>query len=601
MPNTISNAPSGIQDVHYPALGALPYDGGIRFRVWTPKVARVTLVLEPSGEAVAMQPAGDALFTCDVPDLKAGSYYRYRLDHALLFPDPASRFQPEGVHGPSMVVDPTRYRWHDDGWRGIDRKDLVFYELHVGTFSPEGTFRGVLERLPYLKDLGITAIELMPIADFAGRWNWGYDPAALYAPSRAYGTPDELRALVDAAHQTGMAVFLDVVYNHLGPDGAYVAAFMPMFTDRHHTPWGQAINLDDEHAEGIRRFFIDNALHWLSEYHFDGLRLDATHALVDDSETHFLVELAEAVEALPGPRRYLIAEDHRNLNTLILPRDRQGYGLDGVWVDDFHHQIRHITAGDREGYYADFAGMTAADVVTTLRQGWYYTGQRSPGWGRPRGTDPSEIELDQCVFCIQNHDQIGNRPSGNRLSDDIPIAVFRAASALLLFAPELPLVFMGQEWAASSPFQFFTDHNETLGRAITKGRKEEFQHFAGFQGEVPDPQDPATFERSRLDWSELDRQPYAGVLELYRTLLALRPGLPGTFDVEAHGDTSLIARRGAYHLLVSLAGDAHLPLPEGASILWHTEAAPFTEEGRAPVVEDGTVYFDGAAALLARL
>ena len=295
--------------------------------------------------------------------------------------------------------------------------------------------------------------------------------------------PDDLRDLVDVAHNLGLAVYLDVIYNHLGPDGAYVAAFAPMFTEKHHTPWGDAINLDDRYSDGVRHLFIDNALYWLREFHIDGLRLDATNALKDDSTVHFLAELAAAVEAFePGPPRHLFAEDHRNLSALVLPQKQGGHGLDGVWVDDFHHQVRNLTAGDVESYYAAYEGTTARDIATTLEQGWFYTGQRNPVTGEPRGTDPSDVRSDQCVFCIQNHDQIGNRAQGERLSDDVAPEVFRAASALLLFAPELPLLFMGQEWAADTPFQFFTDHNEELGRLVTEGRKKEFEKFSGFGG-----------------------------------------------------------------------------------------------------------------------
>lgn len=584
-----------------PRFGALPHEEGVRFCVWAPKAGRVALVLEDAeGEPIAMEDAGGHTFVCDVPGLKAGARYRYQLGDGQRFPDPASRFQPDGVHGPSVVVDPAAYAWGDAAWQGTARKDLVFYELHVGTFTPEGTFRGVQDRLPYLKDLGVTAVELMPVAGFPGRWNWGYDPATLYAPSHTYGTPDDLRALVDAAHQLGLAVFLDVVYNHLGPDGAYVAAFAPMFTEKHETPWGAAVNLDDTHSEGVRAFFIDSALHWLREYHFDGIRLDATHTLVDDGPRHFLAELAEAVAALGEPRRYLIAEDARNLNTLVRAREQGGYGLDGVWADDFHHQIRHVAAGDAESYFKDFVGTTAEDIARTLERGWFFEGQVSPFQNRPRGTTAEDVAWDQCVICIQNHDQVGNRPAGNRLTDDVPLNVYRAVSALLLFAPEVPLLFMGQEWAAGTPFQFFTDHNETLGPLVTKGRKAEFKDFPGFEDEVPDPQDPATFAASRLDWSEPQRQPHAGILELYRRLLALRPALPQELEVGAYGDHGLVLQRGAYSLLVALSGGVSLPLPEGAGVVWHTEEPAFARDGVAPERQGGQLFFQIAGAALAR-
>lgn len=561
----------------YVRLGAHVGETETLFRAWSPEADRLDVVIEdsdgrPEGREVAMRSLDDGYFeaTAEAP---AGTRYRIRLNGADAFPDPASRFQPEGVHGPSQVVDPSTYDWQDSAWSGIDQKDLVFYELHVGTFSSEGTFEGVRRRLSYLKDLGITAIELMPVADFPGRWNWGYDHAALYSPSRAYGEPDDLRRLVDEAHALGVAVFLDVIYNHLGPDGAYVAAFAPMFTDKHHTPWGNAINLDDVYSEGVRGFFIDNALHWLREYHFDGLRLDATHALVDDSEEHFLKELAHAVADLEdGPRRYLIAEDSRNLNHIIRPWDDGGYGIDGVWTDDFHHQIRHITAGDSEGYYADFVGMGMPELSATIEKGWFYEGQPSKYTGRPRGSDASLIRPDQCVVCIQNHDQVGNRPRGDRLHHDIPLHVYRAATAVLLFAPELPLIFMGQEWAATTPFQFFTDHNEELGRLVTEGRKKEFEGFSGFSGDVPDPQDPSTFERSRLRWAELNAEVHAGMLQLYRDLLSLRRDLSEPAVASGPGTTSLEVRRGSYLLLSAFGADGgEFVVPRSARIVLHTD------------------------------
>jgi maltooligosyltrehalose trehalohydrolase len=475
----------------------------------------------------------------------------------------------------------------------------VFYELHTGTFSPEGSFRGVIERLPYLRDLGVTAVELMPVADFPGRWNWGYDNAALYAPSRAYGTPDDLRALVNEAHRLGLAVFLDVVYNHLGPDGAYVAGFGPFFSDRHHTPWGQAVNLDAEGSAAVRALLLDNALHWLREYHFDGLRLDATHALVDDSEQHFLAELSAAVEALPGPSRVLVAEDHRNLDRLVLPRP-EGYGLDAVWADDLHHLVRHLTAGDREGYYADYADATAEDLALALRQAWYYDGRPSRRTGKPRGTSTRHVRPTHAVVCIQNHDQVGNRPLGNRLTDDVAPEVYRAASVLLLFAPHLPLLFQGQEWATAVPFLFFTDHNAELGPLVSKGRKEEFKDFPGFEGEVPDPQDPATFEKSKLDWSEPEQPRHAGVLALYRALLRLRPAIEGDAEAEAHGRAALHVRRGAHHLLVAFEPNVTLPVPPGAEAVLHTEQSAYVEDPMPPEVEGRTIRFARAGAMVLR-
>jgi maltooligosyltrehalose trehalohydrolase len=584
-------------------LGALPVEDGIRFRLWAPEASAVTLILDGDTQDRTVPSTGDGYFERTVPDATVGIRYQYRLDDGPPMPDPASRYQPEGVHGPSEVIDPSAFAWDDAAWEGRSFSDLVFYELHIGTFTPEGTFGAAIDRLDYLRDLGITALNVMPVADWPGRWNWGYDQAALYAPSRAYGRPDQFRRLIDAAHQRGLAVFLDVIYNHLGPDGAYVAAFAPMFTDKHQTPWGPAINLDDRYSEGVRALFVDNALHWLDEYHLDGFRLDATHVLRDDSTPHFLAELSAAVDRLQGRPRYLVAEDHRNLNTLLRPRTDGGYGLDAVWADDFHHLIRNITAGDEDGYYAHYADATAGDVSITLEQGWFYDGKPSRSTGQLRGSSTAPLQPEQCVVCIQNHDQVGNRPTGQRLHHEIPLSTYRAASALLLLAPETPLVFMGQEWATSAPFQFFTDHDEDLGQQVTAGRKAEFEDFPGFQGTVPDPQAPETFARSRLRWEELERPPHTGIHALYRDLLRLRPTLSGEATATAHGDRALTLRRGPHLLLIALADDQTLPLPSEATVLLHTEAPDYISAGHPPErnLQDNTVWFPIAAALLARL
>ena len=616
---------------------SLTEDGGADIRIWAPKADSVAFVPQnrKSGEAGAvtngevgavtngqtgsaaaagrkaarpdetkLQRIDDAYFEAHLPRVSPGDRYQLRLDD-MLIPDPFSRYQPEGVHGPSEVIDASDFTWHDADWQGIPQEELVFYELHVGTFSPEGTFEAARKRLPYLKDLGITAVELMPVADFPGRWNWGYDPGAFYAPSRAYGRPDDLRRLVDEAHDLGLAVFLDAVYNHLGPDGAYVAALGPLFTDRHDTPWGQAINLDDTHSEGVRSIFIDNACYWLREFHFDGFRLDATDALLDDSEPHFLAELTGAVDDIAaGPDRILVAEDHRNLNTVIQPRDEGGYGLDAVWVDDFHHLMRNLLAGDSEGYFASFTDSTVQDIAITLQQGWFYTGQTAASWGKPRGSDPADVVPKNCVYCIQNHDQVGNRPDGRRLTGDVTLPAYRAATALLLFAPQLPLLFQGQEWGASTPFQFFTDHADELGQKVSEGRRKEFEGFSGFEGDVPDPQDEETFKRSKLQWDEQKRAPHTGILALYRRLLALRRELPkrdGAFSVESHGRGGLVLQRGRHYLLVALEGDISLPSPPNAEVLLDTEMELYTDSDKAasPHADSrGAFYFPTPGALI---
>lgn len=514
-------------------IGAQPDAQGTRFRVWASAAQAVDVLLYDGDAAAAhpLQPEGDGYFSAHIAGVRPGARYAYRLDGGGAFPDPASRSQPDGVHAASAVVDPAAFGWGDARWQGPDAEQLVIYEVHVGAATAEGTFDSLIERLVDLAALGVTAVELMPVADFPGMRNWGYDGVSMFAPARAYGGPEALRRLVDAAHRHGLAVLLDVVYNHLGPDGNYLRQFSPAyFTDRHTTPWGAALNFDSAESAPVREFFIANACYWLHEYHIDGLRLDATHALHDDSDMHILAELAARVRAtLPPERRVLlIAENEMNDPMLIRPSDAPvpGYGLDGVWADDFHHQLRVAIAGDREGYYMDYSG-SAADIVATLRQGWFYTGQRSRYLDRPRGAPADGCPPHRFVYCIQNHDQIGNRALGDRLSHHVELAAYRAASALLLLAPQTPLLFMGQEWAASTPFLYFTDHAPELGRLVTAGRQAEFAQFTAFSGaQVPDPQAPDTFLASKLRWDEREQMPHAGVLRLYADLLRLRRQLP---------------------------------------------------------------------------
>ncbi len=524
-----------------PRFGPSLSQGKTSFRLWAPEARNVELLLNQAGriqERFAMEKDSEGFFTAQLESARSGDLYRFQLPGNPPWPDPASRYQPEGVHGPSQLIDASIFAWTDQSWEGVSRERLVFYELHVGTFTPQGTFEAATEKLSYLQELGITAVELMPVADFPGSRNWGYDGVSLFAPARCYGTPDQLRALVNAAHQLGLAVHLDVVYNHLGPDGAYLTAFSPfVFSQRHRSPWGAGINFDGPHCEHVRRFFIENALHWIHDYHFDGLRLDATHAIVDDSPKHFLAELAEAVKtSMQGERRkaVVIAEDDRNLSTIATPRSAGGWGLDATWADDFHHQVHRRLTGERDGYYADFTG-TTADIATTVRNGWFYCGQHAPYFGNARGSDPSGLPISAFVVCLQNHDQIGNRAMGGRLNQLTGPASYRAASVLLLLAPEIPLLFMGQEWASSSPFQYFTDHEPKLGRLVTEGRRREFARFAAFSDpaareRVPDPQDPATFARSHLTWEETEAGPHAGILRLYRDLLRLRADDPALRD-----------------------------------------------------------------------
>lgn len=511
-------------------IGAEPDETGVRFRVWGGDVKQVEVVItgENSQELASYSLECDAegYFSGHLAGLKAGANYMYRLGNDKLRPDPASRYQPESVHGPSQVVEPG-FEWRNSsGWNGIPLNEMTIYEVHIGTATPEGTFEAFIDRLPYLKQLGVTAIEIMPVADFPGDRNWGYDGVSLFAPARAYGGPVGLKKLVDAAHGHGLAVIQDVVYNHLGPDGNYLRDFaMEYFTHDKKTPWGDALNYA---SKPVREFFIANALYWTQEYRMDGLRLDAVHAILDDSKPHILQEMVTRVRAsLPEGRHFaFFAEDERNEIWLLKPQSEGGAGIDAVWADDFHHQVRSALAGDNEGYYANYTG-NAADLAETLAKGWFYTGQVSQLTGHKRGTDASKFDPPHFVYCIQNHDQIGNRPLGDRLTESIGLDAYRAASGLLLLSPYTPLLFQGQEWAASTPFLFFTDHNEDLGKLITKGRREEFSHFAGFSGDsVPDPQAISTFEESKLDWAEAEQPGHREVQALYRDLLALRLNIP---------------------------------------------------------------------------
>lgn len=544
-----------------PVLGANVEGHTTRFRVWAPEVARAEVVIESPGEAAAhaMSRGAEGFHEATLPGVDAGALYRYRLDGRGPFPDPASRFQPQGVHGPSQVVDWRHYPWGDGRWAGLALEDTILYELHVGTFTPPGTFRSAASRLSELKELGVTAVELMPVADFPGRWNWGYDGVAPFAPARCYGTPDDLRALVDQAHSLGLAMYLDVVYNHLGPDGAYQSSFSRFYySETHKSPWGAGINFDGPLSEPVRDYVVENAMRWVHEYRFDGLRLDATHAIVDDSRRHILASIAGAVhQSLEGSGRVVqvIAEDGRNLASLVKPEREGGCGLDGVWSDDFHHEMRRALAGDSDGYFQDFDG-SASSIAATARQGWFFTGQPSGYFGHTRGSDPAGVALSRFVFFIQNHDQVGNRAFGDRMHHTIDAAAWRAASALLLVLPEVPLLFMGQEWSASTPFQYFTDHNEELGHLVTEGRRREFSRFAAFSDpatreRIPDPQSEDTFHGSRLSWEERTQEPHASVLRLYGRLLelrreepALRTGGRDLFEIEASGEDSLIVRRG---------------------------------------------------------
>jgi maltooligosyltrehalose trehalohydrolase len=608
-------------------FGALPVRGGVRFRVWAPSTSQLALVIHDGRAAGTheMPRDGEGVFDLIVDGAAAGDRYAYRLDTGDVRPDPASRFQPDGVHGPSQVIDPCAFRWTDDRWRGRPPGDRILYELHIGTFTPEGTFEAAAAKLEALRDTGITVIEIMPVADFAGSRNWGYDGVCLFAPSRAYGHPDDLRRLVDRAHHLGLAVEFDVVYNHLGPEGAYLTSFNnEYFTDRHSTPWGRGINLDGPSSEMVRRFIIDNVAHWIGEYHVDGLRLDATHTLLEEPAGAILRDIATHAHASRSRRVFVDAEDHRNLAAMIDDPTNGGWGLDGVWADDFHHAMRRLLCGDRHGYYADYAG-TTSELAATIHRGWLYIGQRSPRRNAPRGTDPSAIPMERFIVCLQNHDQIGNRPRGDRLNDGVSAESWRAASVVLLTVPMTPLIFMGQEWAASTPFQYFTDLEPGLGVHVTEGRRREFAEFPEFShelsGAIPDPQARSTFDASRLRWEERSAAPHAFSLNLYRTLIALRLDHPAlAASSELHGeavalDDDTIAMRRAQGKdvfwivarfrtsgIADLGSSVAARDRSGASwqVVLTTEDPLFAPDPRPPIVDPAvpTVRFERAGAVV---
>lgn len=509
-------------------FGARPQnDAGVSFRAWAPRLNALRVkLLSPEPGTFPMTRDGEEFYT-SVPAVGAGAEYVFVTEDGGEYADPVSRWQPHGVHGASRVVDPNTFLWSDNGWKGVPLEDLIIYELHAGTFTTEGTFDAIIPRLPYLRNLGITAIELMPIAEFPGARNWGYDGVCLYAPHSRYGGPDALKRLVDACHQIGLAVILDVVYNHVGPEGNYLDVFAPFFTTVYQSPWGQAINFDGPYSDGVRRFFIGNALYWVTEYHIDGLRLDAVHGIFDFGAIHILEELAGAVHrqaALLGRTITVIAESDLNDVRIIKPRSAGGYGLDAQWLDEFHHSLRSVLIASDHGYLSDFGAM--ADLNKAITEGFVYDGRYSQQRHKRFGASSKDIPGSQMVVFIQNHDQIANACHGRRLATLLALDQHKLAAALTLCAPYLPLLFMGQEYGETLPFYYFTSfENPRLAEAVRDGRKKEFAPFAALQ-DFADPQDVATFERCKLHWSLLTEPHHDGILRLYRDLIALRKRWP---------------------------------------------------------------------------
>jgi maltooligosyltrehalose trehalohydrolase len=510
-----------------------------------------------------MERGDDGFWQIDAPDLEPGHDYAFALDGGPALPDPRSRWQPEGVHGPSRVLDPDWFTWSDAGWQAPPLASGVVYELHVGTFTPEGTFQAVIDRLDHLLELGITHLELMPVAELPGRRGWGYDGVDLYAPHHAFGGPDGLKRLVDACHRRGLAVLLDVVYNHLGPDGNYLARFGPFFTDRFSTPWGAAVNLDGPGSDQVRRFFIDNALMWLRDYHVDGLRIDAVHAFYDRSAMHFLEQLADEVHALGshlGRHLVLIGESNLNDPRVVRRPEVGGYGLDAQWNEDFHHALHAVLTGERDGYYQDFGRL--ADLARALTRGFTLDGVYSRYRQRTFGRPATDLPGERLLGFLQNHDQVGNRAQGDRIGHMVDPGAARIGAALVLTAPFVPMLFQGEEWGASSPFLYFTDHQDPdLAEAVRRGRRQELAAFGWAPEDVPDPQAASTFERSVLRWDEREQEPHRSMLAWYRELIRLRRRLPElgagrTDQVQVDADEAegwLVMRRGAVCVLCNLA------------------------------------------------
>ena len=500
--------------------------GAWNFRVWAPSQRTVHLrLLDPHERVLPMEPQSHGYHQLVLENIAPGARYFFRVDGRDL-PDPASRFQPQGVHGPSQVTS-TAFRWHDSGWRGLPIDQYIFYELHIGAFTPEGAFDAVVPHLDSLIDTGITAIEIMPVAAFPGSRNWGYDGVSPFAVHATYGGPDGFKRLVDACHQRGLAVVLDVVYNHLGPEGNYLSAFGPYFTEKYRTPWGSAVNFDDADSDEVRRYFLENALRWITEFHIDALRLDAIHAIHDESASPFLAELADAIhhEAANLNRHvHLIAESDLNDTRILLPRNRGGFAHDTQWSDDFHHSLWTLLTGDRNGYYQDFGHLH--HLATAYREGFVYSGRHSAYRRRRHGNSSLDIPARQFTVCIQNHDQVGNRMLGERLAALASFEQLKLAAAAVILSPFLPLLFMGEEYGETAPFLYFVSHTDIdLIEAVRSGRQREFSAFA-WQGTPPDPQDEATFLHSRLNHSLKATEPHRTLLHFYRELLRMRKSSP---------------------------------------------------------------------------
>jgi len=509
-------------------LGSWSTEGGINFRIWAPQCKSIEVMVEGGKIApLALKHQKDGYFMGKTSELASGDLYKFRVDGQSSFPDPCSRFQPQGPHGPSQIVDPAFFKWQDEKWQknGLQMHGQVIYELHVGTFSREGNYQGIVAELKELKELGITVIEIMPLAEFPGRWNWGYDGVLLFAPAHVYGTPDELRHLINEAHKLDIAVILDVVYNHLGPDGNYLKVFSKdYFADQYTTDWGEALNFDGHNAGPVREFFITNACYWIKEFHFDGLRLDATQNIYDKSRIHILAEITKATREAAAPKKIIfVAENESQHIHLVQPLDKGGYGIDGIWNDDFHHSANVVLKGRREAYYTDYLGH-AQEFISMLKSGFLYQGQFYSWQNQMRGTYVGDdIAASQFIVFLENHDQVANSLDGRRVPYHLDSGLFRAMTTLLLLSPQTPMLFMGEEFAASSPFYFFADHKEDLAKAVLQGRKEflsQFPSIRSAQGSIPDPKDERAFTMSKLNFVE--RKSHKEIYQMHKDLLKMR-------------------------------------------------------------------------------
>lgn len=548
-------------------------EDGILFRLWAPLHESVSLKIE-GAEPRPMQAAEDGWHHCTVKDAHPSTRYRFVLPDGLEIPDPASRFQPQDVHGPSEVIDLSSYRWKTNDWTGRPWEEMIIYEMHIGCFTPEGTFEAAIERLDHLRELGVTALQIMPVSEFPGRYSWGYDGVLPYAPDSSYGRPEDFMALVDAAHERGISVFLDVVYNHFGPDGNYIPSYAPLFTDHHKTPWGHGLNYDGDGSQMVREYVIENAVYWITEFRLDGFRFDAVHAIKDDSGEHLLYELARRVRVAAGDRHvHLIVENEEN-DSDLLKRDENGEAklFTAQWNDDVHH-VLHITAtGETFGYYADYAG-DAGKLGRALAEGFVFQGEHMPYRGGSRGKPSGHLPPTAFISFIQNHDQIGNRAQGDRVMVSSPADAVKAVISIYLLAPEIPMLFMGEEWGAAEPFPFFCDFDEELNEKVRKGRREELSRLPGFDAEdLLDPTAPSTFAAAKLDWS---KRTASDVLEYYRTLLDLRhrrivpllKGAAGGSAVYRSAGNAIavdwtLAESRHLHLRANLGDDAVSPLDQ---------------------------------------